>query len=66
MPAGPQVDLSELAEDRLSRAVAGLPSLVERMAHLFGHRLRVDLPDVLLWLCRRLPRASWKFWRGKV
>lgn len=64
-PAGPQVDLSDLAEgglvflcpqgqlaapfaaDRLSRSVAGLPSLVERVRHLFGHRMGVDLPDVL-------------------
>lgn len=64
-PAGPQVDLSELAEgglvflcpqgqlaasfaaDRIERPVDGLPSPAERVAHLFGHRLGVDLPDVL-------------------
>ena len=64
-PAGPQVDLSELAEgglvflaptgqlaapfaaDRIERPVDGLPSPADRVAHLFGHRLGVDLPDVL-------------------
>ena len=63
--AGPQVDLSELAEgglvflfpqgqlaapfaaDRIERPVDGQPSPAERVAHLFGHRLGVDLPDVL-------------------
>lgn len=44
----PQGQLSApFADDRLSRAVAGLPSLVERVWHLFGHRLGVGLPDVL-------------------
>lgn len=44
----PQGQLSApFADDRLSRAVAGLPSLVERVRHLFGHRLGVVLPDVL-------------------
>jgi len=33
--------------DRLPRAVDGLPSPAERVRHLFGHRLGVDLPDVL-------------------
>lgn len=33
--------------DRLSRAVACLSSLMERVRHLFGRRLGVDLPDVL-------------------
>ncbi|MGR3549626.1 hypothetical protein [Pseudooceanicola sp.] len=64
-PAGPQVDLSELADgglvflvpdgqlaapfaaDRIERVVDGLPSPTDRVAHLFGHRLGVDLPDVL-------------------
>lgn len=64
-PAGPQVDLTELAEgglvflvpdgqlaapfaaDRIERPVDGLPSPADRVAHLFGHRLGVDLPDVL-------------------
>ena len=64
-PAGPQVDLSELADgglvflvptgqlaapfaaDRIERVVDGLPSPADRVAHLFGHRLGVDLPDVL-------------------
>ena len=64
-PAGPQVDLSELAEgglvflvptgqlaapfaaDRIERPIDGLPSPADRVAHLFGHRLGVDLPDVL-------------------
>ena len=64
-PAGPQVDLSDLADgglvflvptgqlaapfaaDRIERIVDGLPSPADRVAHLFRHRLGVDLPDVL-------------------
>ncbi len=64
-PAGPQVDLSELAEGglvflvptgqlaapfgdgRLERTTVGRPSPADRVGHLFGHRLGVDLPDVL-------------------
>ena len=64
-PAGPQVDLSDLADggllflvptgqlaapfaaDRIERPAGGLPSPADRMAHLFRHRLGVDLPDVL-------------------
>lgn len=38
---------ASFAADRLPRAVGALPSLPERVAHLFGHRLGVDLPDVL-------------------
>ncbi|WP_113670742.1 hypothetical protein [Rhodovulum sp. BSW8] len=34
--------------DRLPRAVDGLRSPAERVAHLFGHRPGVDLPDVLI------------------
>ena len=32
---------------RLERTTDGLPSPADRVAHLFGHRLGVDLPDVL-------------------
>lgn len=35
------------AADRIERPVDGLPSPADRVAHLFGHRLGVDLPDVL-------------------
>ncbi|MCB1363197.1 MAG: hypothetical protein KDK02_03700 [Rhodobacteraceae bacterium] len=35
------------AAGRLERTTDGLPSPVERVRHLFGHRLGVDLPDVL-------------------
>lgn len=35
------------AADRIERVVDGLPSTADRVAHLFGHRLGVDLPDVL-------------------
>ena len=33
--------------DRIERPVDGLPSPADRVAHLFKHRLGVDLPDVL-------------------
>jgi len=33
--------------DPIERPVDGLPSPADRMAHLFGHRLGVDLPEVL-------------------
>ena len=35
------------AADRIERPVDALPSLAERVAHLFEHQLGVDLPDVL-------------------
>jgi len=35
------------AADRIERPIDGLPSPADRVAHLFGHRLGVDLPDVL-------------------
>lgn len=64
-PAGPQHDLSLLADGglvflcpqdqlaaplcagRLERTTDGPPSPADRVAHLFGHRLGVDLPEVL-------------------
>ena len=46
-PAEPKGAWYFCADDRLSGAVVGLPLLLERVRHLFGHRIGVDLPDVL-------------------
>lgn len=35
------------AADRIERPVDDLPSAAERVAHIFGHQLGVDPPDVL-------------------
>ena len=45
MPTGQLA--APFAADRIERPIDGLPSPADRVAHLFGHRLGVDLPDVL-------------------